>query len=191
MNLISSSGMERKWSHYIKEHVPLWRRLQQWPRVKWALCRFLVHQCRKVRDTVEHETLSRKEKLYLCFIMQHTLWGEVSLLYDWQSVCLAIEHPCGTWDITSCRNVAVWNLRSCFCWAPSLTRRRVCSRAEPVTVLCCLIWGSPTLTNGRVALASGRARSTGTFWAGGLVKAVEKITLPARNRNPIPRLSSQ
>jgi hypothetical protein len=30
-------------------------------------------------------------------------------------------------DITSCRNVAVWNLRSCFCRAPSLTRGRVCS----------------------------------------------------------------
>jgi hypothetical protein len=29
-------------------------------------------------------------------------------------------------DITSCRNVAVWNLRSCFCGAPSLTRGRVC-----------------------------------------------------------------
>jgi hypothetical protein len=29
-------------------------------------------------------------------------------------------------DITSYRNVAVWNLRSCFCGAPSLTRGRVC-----------------------------------------------------------------
>jgi hypothetical protein len=28
-------------------------------------------------------------------------------------------------DITSCRNVAVWNLRSCFCGAPSLARGRV------------------------------------------------------------------
>jgi hypothetical protein len=28
-------------------------------------------------------------------------------------------------DITSCRNVAVWNLRYCFCGAPSLTRVRV------------------------------------------------------------------
>jgi hypothetical protein len=28
-------------------------------------------------------------------------------------------------DITSCRNVAVWNLRSCFCGAPSQTRERV------------------------------------------------------------------
>jgi hypothetical protein len=30
-------------------------------------------------------------------------------------------------DATSCRNVAVWNLRSCFCGAPSLTRGRVCN----------------------------------------------------------------
>jgi hypothetical protein len=29
-------------------------------------------------------------------------------------------------DITSYRHVAVWNLRSCFCVAPSLTRGRVC-----------------------------------------------------------------
>jgi hypothetical protein len=28
-------------------------------------------------------------------------------------------------DSTSCRNVAVWNLRSCFCGAPSLTKGRV------------------------------------------------------------------
>jgi hypothetical protein len=28
-------------------------------------------------------------------------------------------------DITSCRNVVVWNLRSCIYWAPSLTRGRV------------------------------------------------------------------
>jgi hypothetical protein len=30
-------------------------------------------------------------------------------------------------DIISCRNVAVWNLRSCFYWAPSLTRGRICN----------------------------------------------------------------
>jgi hypothetical protein len=30
-------------------------------------------------------------------------------------------------DIISCRNVAVWNLRSCICGAPSLTRGRVCN----------------------------------------------------------------
>jgi hypothetical protein len=30
-------------------------------------------------------------------------------------------------DITSCRNVAVWNLLSCIYWAPSHTRGRVCN----------------------------------------------------------------
>jgi hypothetical protein len=30
-------------------------------------------------------------------------------------------------DVTSCRNVAVWNLRSCFCLASCLTRGRVCN----------------------------------------------------------------
>jgi hypothetical protein len=37
-------------------------------------------------------------------------------------------------DITSCRNVAVRNLRSCFCGAPYLTRGRVCNlqRNHPV-----------------------------------------------------------
>jgi hypothetical protein len=49
--------------------------------------------------------------------------------------------------------LAVWNLQSCFCGAPSLTRGRVCnlqsfngpSRAEPVTILYRLIWHSPNL----------------------------------------------
>jgi hypothetical protein len=53
-------------------------------------------------------------------------------------------------DIISCWNVAVWNLRSCIYWAPSLTRGRVCisqcpSRSEPETILYCLIWDSPNL----------------------------------------------
>jgi hypothetical protein len=30
-------------------------------------------------------------------------------------------------DVTSCRNVAARNLRSCIYWAPSLTRGRVCN----------------------------------------------------------------
>jgi hypothetical protein len=73
------------------------------------------------------------------------------------------------WDlrpgIVSCRNVAVWGLRSCFCGSPSLAGggewSAVCdlrfavwslggpSRTEPVAVLCCLIWESPGL-EGRV-----------------------------------------
>jgi hypothetical protein len=56
-------------------------------------------------------------------------------------------------DITSCRNVAVWNLRSCFCGVLSLTRGRVCNlqcnhpmvRVAQVTTLYCLIWDSTQL----------------------------------------------
>jgi hypothetical protein len=45
-----------------------------------------------------------------------------------QSVCLEIEHPCGTFDqILLPVGVAVSNLRSCFCGTPSLTRGRVCN----------------------------------------------------------------
>jgi hypothetical protein len=45
-----------------------------------------------------------------------------------QSVCLGIEYPCGTWDkiLFPVGMIAVWNLRSCICGAPSLTRGRVC-----------------------------------------------------------------
>jgi hypothetical protein len=83
----------------------------------------------------------------------HITWmGKSKLLYDWQSVsmswyraplwdfagyvaiCVQLYCRCFTvlqWDlrpdIISCRNVAVWNLRSCIYWAPSLTRGRVCN----------------------------------------------------------------
>jgi hypothetical protein len=72
-------------------------------------------------------------------------------------------------DITSCRNVAVWNLRSCFCGAPSLKRGRVCNlqcnhsmvlwdlrpditscRNVSVWNLRSCICGVPSLTRGRV-----------------------------------------
>jgi hypothetical protein len=48
---------------------------------------------------------------------------------DSQSVCIGIEHPCGTCDqiLFPVRYVSVWNLRSCIYWAPSLTRGRVCN----------------------------------------------------------------
>jgi hypothetical protein len=55
-------------------------------------------------------------------ILATFVWGEVTLqLTVNQSVYLGTEH------ITSCRNVAVWNLRYCICGAPSQTRGRVCS----------------------------------------------------------------
>jgi hypothetical protein len=54
--------------------------------------------------------------------------GQVRLLYDWRSVSM-FWYRAPLWDlrpdITSCRNVAVRNLQSCFCGAPSLTRGRV------------------------------------------------------------------
>jgi hypothetical protein len=59
--------------------------------------------------------------------------GRVSnskLLYDWRLVSMS-WYRAPLWDlrpdITSCRNVAVWNLRCCFCGAPSLTRGRLCN----------------------------------------------------------------
>jgi hypothetical protein len=63
------------------------------------------------------------------------LWikSKSKLLYDWRSVNQSVsQYVFGSsqlWDlwpdITSCRSVGVWKLRSCFCGAPSLTRRRV------------------------------------------------------------------
>jgi hypothetical protein len=52
------------------------------------------------------------------------------LLYKWRSVSMS-WYRASLWDlrpdITSCRSIAVWNLRSYFCEAPSLTRGRVCN----------------------------------------------------------------
>jgi hypothetical protein len=49
---------------------------------------------------------------------------------DWQSVSMS-WYRAPLWDlrpdITYCRNVAVWNLRSCIYEAPSMTRGRVCN----------------------------------------------------------------
>jgi hypothetical protein len=52
------------------------------------------------------------------------------LLYDWQSVSMSwYWAPLSDLRpvIISCWNVAVWNLQSCNCGAPSLTRGRVCN----------------------------------------------------------------
>jgi hypothetical protein len=51
------------------------------------------------------------------------LWHSVSqsVSMSWYRAPLWDLRP----DITSCRNVAVWNLLSCFCGTPSLTRGRV------------------------------------------------------------------
>jgi hypothetical protein len=62
----------------------------------------------------------------------HSHWSK--LLYDWRSISQSVSiywYWAPLWDlrpdITPCRNVAVWILRSCFCGAPSLTRGRVCN----------------------------------------------------------------
>jgi hypothetical protein len=47
----------------------------------------------------------------------------MSVSISWDRVPLWDLRP----DITSCQNVTVWNLRSCVCGAPFLTRGRVCS----------------------------------------------------------------
>jgi hypothetical protein len=55
------------------------------------------------------------------FTLRLTVSQSVSM--SWYRVPLWDLRP----DITSYRNVAVWNLRSCLCGAPSLTRGRVCN----------------------------------------------------------------
>jgi hypothetical protein len=77
-----------------------------------------VH-CRNRLETAMHIENRRGEEMR---------WGYFTT--DGQSVSMSC-YRAPLWDlrpdITSCRNVAVWNLRSCFCGVPSLTRRRVCN----------------------------------------------------------------
>jgi hypothetical protein len=59
--------------------------------------------------------------------MSIPFWSQSYFTTDSQYV-LVSSPLCALYpDITSCRNVAVWNLASCFCGAPSLTRGRVCN----------------------------------------------------------------
>jgi hypothetical protein len=59
-----------------------------------------------------------------------------------QSVCLGIEHLCGTCDQIL---LPVRNLRSFFLWGLQFAVWSLSgpSRAEPITILYCLIWDSP------------------------------------------------
>jgi hypothetical protein len=74
---------------------------------------------------------------YLKYVFKSHYWNFVcskwKLLYDWRSVSQSVRmswYRAPFWDsrpdITSCPNVAVWNLRSSFCGVPSLTRGLVC-----------------------------------------------------------------
>jgi hypothetical protein len=69
------------------------------------------------------------------------------LLCNWRSVSQS-WYRSPLWDlrpdVTSCRNVAVWNLRSCFCGAPSLTRGRVCN-LQCTHSMVRLVWDCPNL----------------------------------------------
>jgi hypothetical protein len=72
---------------------------------------------------------SRKENWLALCRLNSLLKLKLKSRYDWRSVRMS-WYRAPLWDlrpdITSCRNVAVWNLRSCICGAPSLTRGRVC-----------------------------------------------------------------
>jgi hypothetical protein len=60
-------------------------------------------------------------------------------------VCLGIKHPSGAYDqiFISIRNTEyVWQLRSCFCGAPSLTRGRVCLLYVPLALASAVFLGS-------------------------------------------------
>jgi hypothetical protein len=88
-------------------------------------------------------------------------WNKSKLLYNWRTVSQSINmswYRAPLWDllpdVTSCRNVAVWNLQSCFCGVPYLTRGRIgnlqCNHslgqvAQNPYPYYCLIWDSPTL----------------------------------------------
>jgi hypothetical protein len=94
------------------------------------------------------------------------------LLYDWRSVSQYVLVSSQLWDlwpdITSCPNVAAWNVVVLFqCGALSDERTDLQfalqslngpSRAEPVTILYCLIWDSTNLVGQFPVFISPRER---------------------------------
>jgi hypothetical protein len=68
--------------------------------------------------------LWREDGSEICSVIAQ--WSDSRLLYDWRSISQHVLEDLRP-DITSCRNVAVWNLRSCFCGAPSLPDRMLYS----------------------------------------------------------------
>jgi hypothetical protein len=79
---------------------------------------FLIWKCIELAAVCSNTCL----KLVQNYEVEVTLWLTVSqsVSMSWYRAPLWDLRP----DITSCRDVAVWNLRSCICWAPSQTRGR-------------------------------------------------------------------
>jgi hypothetical protein len=106
--------------------------------------------CGNLFESCHLTTVSIKEKSKL-------------LTTDGRSVSMSWSPLWDLWpDITSCRNFVVWNLRSCFRGAPSLTRGRSCNLQcffyIPVYFAICsntfsrmLWWGSKNHSMVRVA----------------------------------------
>jgi hypothetical protein len=92
--------------------------------VKWSdSCR---HPGGKCLQNIPHMLPKQDESGLVFFtsaLVEVTLRLSQSANMSWYRVPLWDLRP----DIISCRNVAVWNLRSCIYGAPSLTRGRVCN----------------------------------------------------------------
>jgi hypothetical protein len=105
-----------------------------------ANCRSISSQSREChRQTVRWMLVLASESIYVeyhftCMIMKMKIIVvevEVTLRLTVNKSVSMFWYRAALWDlrpaITSCRNVAVWNLRSCICGAPSLTTGRVCN----------------------------------------------------------------
>jgi hypothetical protein len=107
-NAASALGVD-----WIRKLVAFCGRPGPWLLVPWCMSAFTYSLC---------------ESYYWIHLLHGT--SKLLILYDWQSVSMSWCRA-RLWDlrpdITSCRYVAVWNLRSCFYGAPSLTRGRVCN----------------------------------------------------------------
>jgi hypothetical protein len=109
-----------------------WRSVSQ--SVSQSVCLGIEHACGACDQILLHVGILLSEICGLVSI-ERPLWREdgsaiSKLIYDWQSVSMSWYRAL-LWElrpgITSCRDVAVSNLRFCFCGAPSLTRGRVCN----------------------------------------------------------------